>query len=144
MHPHPKQTTLNQKLELAELLKTKLLETYNDQIIAIGLYGSLGLGTSGPYSDIELHVITLDEVKIPQHEFVYDAFKVEISSREESAAIRRASEISDAWPIKAGSSIHVRPLYDPNDFFRRLKKLPLEIPDEHFREAMREFMIWEP
>ncbi|MEN0641957.1 kanamycin nucleotidyltransferase C-terminal domain-containing protein [Alkalicoccobacillus gibsonii] len=144
MHQQPKATSLKQKLEFADLLKRRLLETYNDQIVAIGLYGSLGLGTSGPYSDIELHVITLDGAEIPGHEFIYDPFKIEISSREESAAIRRASEMSDAWPIKAGSNIHIHPLYDPNEFFKRIKKLPLQISDEQFLETMREFMIWEP
>ncbi|MDQ0207568.1 kanamycin nucleotidyltransferase C-terminal domain-containing protein [Alkalicoccobacillus murimartini] len=144
MLPYPTPTTLNEKQKLAIMIKDKLLAKYDDTILAIGLYGSMGLGTTGPYSDMEMHVITREGHPVPSHELIYGRFKVEISSIEKQAMLNRASEMSDAWPVSAGSYIHIQPIYDPKQIFEEVRRLPLEIPNERFRETMREFMIWEP
>lgn len=58
MLEYPAPTTRKEKLEMANQIKNKLLNRFKESILAIGVYGSIGHGTDGPYSDIEMHVVT--------------------------------------------------------------------------------------
>ncbi|WP_339322060.1 kanamycin nucleotidyltransferase C-terminal domain-containing protein [Paenibacillus sp. FSL W8-0194] len=133
-----------EKLQMVDEIKNRLLELHGDDILAIGIYGSTALGKEGPFSDIELHVVSADGVQIQGHEFIYDRFKIEISPKQKSEMIRQAAEVDDSWPIKAGVYINVLPVYDPGRFFEELSRIPMQVPQEAIRSVMREFMIWEP
>ena len=56
-------------------IKDRLLHLHGDDILAIGLYGSIAQGMDGPYSDIELRVVTKDGVSLPGYEFIYPLSK---------------------------------------------------------------------
>jgi kanamycin nucleotidyltransferase len=144
MLEYPVPTTREEKLEIVNIIKNRLLNRFNDSILAIGVYGSLGKGTDGPYSDIEMHVITDNHTQLEGYEFIYDKFKIEISIRTKDDIYHKAKKIDDMWPIKAGSYIHISPVYDPFHIFKDLKSLPLEITANDIKRVMREFMIWEP
>lgn len=78
------------------------------------------------------------------YEFIYDRFKIEISTRTKDEIYKKARTVDDMWPIKAGMFIHTLPLYDPNNLFEGIKSLPMEITEKEIKEVMREYMIWEP
>ena len=144
MLPYPAPTTRKEKFEMIDLLKRRLLATHGDDILAIGAYGSIAFGTDGPYSDIEMHVITKDGSGVKTREFVCDKFKIELTANDSSTFLKEAQEVDDSWAIKAGAFIHILPVYDPESFFEQVKNLPLEISDDARRHIMKEFMIWEP
>jgi kanamycin nucleotidyltransferase len=129
---------------MANEIKNKLLVHYKESILAVGVYGSIGQGTDGPFSDIEMHVITDNHTELKGHEFVYDRFKIEISTRTKDEIFKKAMKVDDMWPIKTGSLIHVLPLYDPYKIFEDIKSLPQKVSDNEFKEVIKEFMIWEP
>lgn len=141
---YPIATTRTQKLEMIELLKERLLQSYGNQILAIGAYGSIALESEGPFSDIELHVITKDTQLIESFEFVYGKFKIEIASIEKSLFFAKAKKLDDSWAIKAGAYINILPIYDPDDVFGQVQHFPMEISDTAIKELMKEFMVWEP
>ncbi|MBO0996133.1 kanamycin nucleotidyltransferase C-terminal domain-containing protein [Bacillus sp. SD088] len=140
----PVATTRKEKLAIIEEIKERLLVAHPENIVAIGVYGSLGLESDMPYSDIELHVITTDDTIMESHEFIYDKFKIELSVKQKREFFKQATEVDDAWAIKAGVFINIMPIYDPQNIFDEIKKIPLQVPDSAIRETMREFMIWEP
>ncbi|WP_123040978.1 kanamycin nucleotidyltransferase C-terminal domain-containing protein [Cohnella candidum] len=144
MQPYPVPTTREQKLAFARSVKDRLLSLHGDAILAIGIYGSLGRGTDGPYSDIELHVVTQDNVPIQGHEFILPPFKLELSSATVTEFREKARRIDDYWPIRSGSYVDVYPLHDPLSLFEEVKKIPLSVSDEAVKETMKQFMIWEP
>lgn len=143
MLAYPAPTTRKEKFEMINTLKGRLLAVHGDAVLAIGVYGSIALETDGPYSDIEMHVITTDGSKIKTLEFVYDKFKIELTTNSRTAFFKEAEEVDDSWAIKAGTFIHVLPIYDPTGLFGQVKKLPLEITDDARRYIMKEFMVWE-
>src|SRR5690606_27797466 len=96
MYPYPTATTPEEKLQIINEIKNRLLSTHGDKILAIGIYGSVGKGTDEPYSDIELHVVAVDGVSIEGHEFIFDKFKIEISMWQKSAFIATAKKVDDA------------------------------------------------
>lgn len=144
MLPYPTATTRNEKMQMIEEIRKRLLLNYRDKILAIGVYGSIGQGNDGPYSDIELHVVTKDGVSLDSHEFIYDKFKIEISKKQKSEFIKQAKEVDDSWSIKAGVFTNILAVYDPEHLFEEVRDLPLMISDNAVKETMREFMIWEP
>lgn len=144
MLPYPIATTRTQKLEMIEHLKERLLQSYGNQILAIGAYGSIALESEGPFSDIELHVITKDFHPLKSFEFMYGEFKIEIGSLEKNQFIAEARTLDDSWAIKAGAYINILPIHDPDDVFGQVQHFPMEISHAAIRELMKEFMVWEP
>lgn len=144
MLSYPTATTRDEKMAIINKISDRLLKKYPEKVLAIGVYGSIGQGTDGPFSDIEMHVITRDGADLERHEFVYEPFKIEIDTEQKSNFFQEAAEVDDSWPIKAGMFIHIVPIFDPEQIFEKVKKLPFQVSDKAFRDTMREFMIWEP
>lgn len=144
MLPYPAGTIRTEKLVFIDRIKNMLLNKYTEDIEAIGVYGSIAQEMDGPYSDIELHVISRDGVSIPSHELIYHPFKLEIATEQKSEWIRKASIVDDGWAIKVGSFIHIISLYDPKRLFDKTKQMALSVSDEAIEEVIKEFMVWEP
>ncbi len=144
MLAYPAPTTRDEKFEMIEHVKNRMLQLHGDKIVAIGVYGSIGFEKEGAYSDIEMHIVSEDGYEIEGHEFIYGKFKMELDTSQRSELLERASEVSDNWPVKAGSFVHIKPVYDPSGFFEEVKRLPMEVSKNAIRDVMREFMIWEP
>ncbi|WP_224771463.1 hypothetical protein [Metabacillus idriensis] len=130
----PAKTTREQKMNMIELIKEKLLNTYEQKIVAIGAYGSVGLETDRPYSDIELHIVTDNGFRLQNYEFVYKDFKIELSMNERNELFKKARMVNESWPITAGVYINILPIYDPNDLFEELKKLHFKAVMKHLRK----------
>ncbi|MGM1049288.1 MAG: kanamycin nucleotidyltransferase C-terminal domain-containing protein [Bacillota bacterium] len=144
MLPFPAETSRKEKLDFINEIKNKLLEKYDEDIEAIGIYGSVAQEKEGPYSDIELHIISRDGANIPSRELICHPFKLEISTKQKSEWLDQASAVDDGWAIKMGSFIYITSLYDPNGIFNKAKEVALSVPEEVFREVIAEFMVWEP
>jgi kanamycin nucleotidyltransferase len=144
MQPYPFPTSREEKLEIIKEIKARLLKANGDNVLAIGAYGSIALCTDGPYSDIELHVVTKDGINLKSYEFIYDKFKIEISTKQKSEIFIQAKEVDDSWSIKAGIFTDVLPIYDPEGIFEEIKGSPFLISDIAIKDVMREFMVWEP
>ncbi|WP_456276360.1 kanamycin nucleotidyltransferase C-terminal domain-containing protein [Bacillus sp. AK128] len=144
MLPYPRPTSREEKIDMIDKIKDRLLKVYGDEVLAIGAYGSIALGTDGPYSDIELHVVTRDGTSLKGYEFVYDPFKIEISFKQKKKLLEQAVEVDDSWSIKAGVFTNILAIYDPKNIFEELRELPLQVSDIAIKKVMREFMIWEP
>lgn len=144
MLSYPTATTREEKMNIIHQIKDRLLQLHGDNILAIGLYGSIAQGIDGPYSDIELQVVTQDGVSLPGHEFIYPPFKIEIGMEQKRDIFKDAASVDDSWAITAGAYVHLQEIYDPANLLAEIRKLPLQVSDEAIKETMREFMIWEP
>lgn len=144
MLAYPVSTTRKEKLDMIGRIKERLLFAHGEDILAIGAYGSIALETDGPFSDIELHVITSDASTLESFEFIYDKFKIELSTKTKVAFTKQAKDVDDSWAIKAGVFIHILPVHDPEGLFEQVRNLPLEVSDDAREDVMKEFMVWEP
>lgn len=68
----PTPTTREEKMTIINKISDRLLKPYPDKVLSIGVYGSNGHRVDGPYSDIEIHVITRDGTDLERHEFIYE------------------------------------------------------------------------
>ena len=140
----PFATAREEKWAMVRKIRDKWLEGYTQEVLAIGVYGSMARGTDGPFSDIEMWAVMRNGVAISGHEFVLGAFKVEIDVITRKAFFEMAETIDDGWAIKAGTFIDVVPLHDPDHIFAAVKRMAMELPNARVHDVMREFMIWEP
>jgi kanamycin nucleotidyltransferase len=113
----------SRRLDLAREIAAQIQDHYRDirdvivdDVLAIGVYGSLARGTDGPYSDIEMHCVVRGSGVDVCHEWSAGAWKAEV----------------DVWA-----------LYDPTGFFSRLRDAALLHPDEVFQRVIRDVIVGE-
>ncbi|MEC0240164.1 kanamycin nucleotidyltransferase C-terminal domain-containing protein [Paenibacillus dokdonensis] len=144
MLDYPAATTRTEKKDIIGQMKDRLLQIHGETILAIGLYGSIAQGIDGPYSDIEILVVTEDGISLSDYEFIYLPFKIEISMKQKHEVWQTASAVDDSWAIKAGVYAHLEAIYDPSGLVVQIQALSEQVSEEAIRETMRDFMIWEP
>lgn len=140
---HPPATSLEQKMSLVRTITDRLRAAFANQVVAVGLYGSLGRGEAGPYSDLELYLV-LDSrppTAPERYEFVYQGFKVEVDLETRAGLLEEAAAVDDDWPIRAGAFVDVLPVYDPTGFFAELRRAALAVTPEATRAAIAQYVV---
>jgi len=118
-----------------------LHDHYQDQLIALGVYGSLAQGTDGPFSDIEMHCVVKGEEIDYSLEWSTGPWKAEVDVYSPEVVLAQAREVDGDWSITHGAFVRVLPLFDPQDFFVRLKETALSQPEEVFRCRIKEVIV---
>jgi kanamycin nucleotidyltransferase len=133
----------SRRLELAHHIVDQIQDHYRDDVLAVGVYGSLARGTDGPYSDIEIHCVVRGQGVDVCHEWSAGPWKAEVDVYSEDVVLEWASELDVDWPVTHGACVHVWVLYDPSGFFPRLRDAALSHPDHAFQEAIRDVIVGE-
>jgi len=131
------------RLELARHIADQIQDHYRDDVLAVGVYGSLARGTDGPYSDIEIHCVVRGQGVDVCHEWSAGPWKAEVDVYSEDVVLEWASELDVDWPVTHGACVHVWVLYDPSGFFPRLCEAALLHPDHAFQEVIRDVIVGE-
>jgi len=131
------------RLRMVDKIVHDLHATHGDQIIAIGLYGSLAKGTDGPFSDIELFCVLRGNEIDYSHGWVYGVNKAEVNIYSEEVVQGRALRVDERWSLRQGKFMHCRILYGEPAFFANLRQLVLSPPPEAFKAVMREMVVGE-
>ena len=115
--------------EALEALREETLRHYGDSLITVGVFGSVGRGTPGPYSDIDV-LLVADPLPVGRLRRVSDFEAVEHALAPVLAAAARSGCHTALSPVfktpaevAAGSLLFldmiddIRLLYDRDDFF---------------------------
>ena len=132
----PRPHSREQRRQLAEEIARQIRQHYGKHVLALGLYGSLGRGTDGLYSDIEMHCVLQGVTIDIAHEWSAGPWKAEVDVYDEETVLATAALVEGDWPLTHGAFVYVRPLYDPAGFFPRLRQAALDHPDEVFEVEM--------
>jgi kanamycin nucleotidyltransferase len=133
----------SRRRDLARHIVNQIQDRYRDDVLAIGVYGSLARGTDGPYSDIEIHCVVRGSGVDVCHEWSAGAWKAEVDVYSEDVVLQWASELDVDWPVTHGACTNVWALYDPTGFFSRLRDAALSHPDEVFQQVIRDVIVGE-
>jgi kanamycin nucleotidyltransferase len=139
----PQPTTHTERWARAEDIATRLRDHYGRQLLALGVYGSLGRGQDGPYSDIEMHCILRGEGIDTCFEWSTGPWKAEVDVYSPDEILYEAAFVDGDWPITHSAYAVVKPLYDPDHFFKKLRAVTLTHPDHVFRERIEEVIVGE-
>lgn len=139
----PEPMSRGERLELAKEIADRALSIYGPRIKAVGLYGSMARSTDGPFSDIEIFCVLRSEGEEFSYEWSYGPGKAEVDFYSEDVLLRRAAQVEGRWPLTHGAYQSVMPLYDPEEFFARLKAAACSQTDRQFHHAICEVLVGE-
>ncbi|MCX6046965.1 MAG: nucleotidyltransferase [Chloroflexi bacterium] len=131
------------RLRVVDKIIQDLHATHGDQIIAIGLYGSLAKGIDAPFSDIELFCVIHGANIDCSHEWVYGMNKAEVDIYSEDVIQREAFVVDEKWSLRQGQWLAARPLYGDPAFFEQLRQRVLSPSPEEFHTVMRAMLVGE-
>jgi kanamycin nucleotidyltransferase len=114
---------------------------YGDKVVASGYYGSLGRGTDGPYSDIEMHCVVAGSGLDSTFEWNAGPWKAEVNVQSRDILLEDAARVEGDWPITHGAYSQVLAVYDPSDFFEELRIAVHSQPESKFQEAIKEIIV---
>jgi kanamycin nucleotidyltransferase len=143
MRVGPQPLDRNQRLEVAREITARIQHHYGDNVLAVGIYGSLARGTDGPYSDIEMHCVLRGNGVDECYEWSAGAWKAEVDVYSEDVALQWASEVDGDWSLTHGAWIEVLVMCDPTGFFCRLRDVALSQPDHVFQQVIRDVIVGE-
>src|SRR2546426_9426235 len=89
------------RLELAQTIASRLLDTYKDAVLAICIYASTAKNLDRPYSDLEIFCVATDGLEVKNKRYVYDGLLVEIDYFQESNFLKEAKRVGWDWPLGA-------------------------------------------
>jgi kanamycin nucleotidyltransferase len=135
--------THDERWALAERIAARLRQNYGENLLALGLYGSLARGSDGPFSDIEMHCVVAGTGVDTSFEWSAGPWKAEVDVYSPDALLAQAAAVDGDWSVTHGALVDVHPLYDPDGFFPRLRQVALTLPDALFHSRMEEVIVGE-
>ena len=139
----PQASSYDKRIRVVDQIVHDLFATYGDDVVAIGLYGSMARGDDGPYSDIELFCVVRRAGLNHSHEWVHGEGKAEVNLYGEDVMQMRAVTVTDRWPLRQNNLYYVRPLYGELAYFEQLKSWVLAPPKAAFDAVIREMIVGE-
>jgi kanamycin nucleotidyltransferase len=132
-----------QRMTIAHEIAERVKERFQEEVFAIGLYGSLAREEDGPYSDIELFgVLRTDHYK-HRYEWCRAEWKAEVDLYGKQTLRERAAHVNERWPLTHSALQTVLPLYDPEQFFAEIRSIAQSAPEVLFRETIEELLVLE-
>jgi kanamycin nucleotidyltransferase len=141
MNSGPSEYTHDERMARAEYIASRFQAYYAENLVAIGIYGSLGRGLDGPYSDIEMHVIVKGEEIEHSYEWSAGLWKAEVDVYSPDIYLLRAGELDDLWPITQGAFARVLPLHDPKRLFHRAAHTVFDHTLDEYNDLIRTVLI---
>ena len=89
----PQPISSEQRRHTAQEIAQALQQHYQERLLALGIYGSLGRGSDGPYSDIEMHCIVQGEGIEQCFEWSTGPWKAEVDVYSSEVILGLAAEV---------------------------------------------------
>jgi predicted nucleotidyltransferase len=127
-----------ERLALAEGLARRMSETYRDQLLLAGVYGSTARGTDTPWSDVEMLFVVEDGCVAQGTHLLFRDIVVgyRVCRRGELEEILRVP--SRRWPFHMGVLSVLQVLQGDETEVRNWLRLGQSVPEADFRTALRE------
>ncbi|WYQ42693.1 aminoglycoside O-nucleotidyltransferase ANT(4')-Ib [Bacillus sp. FSL W7-1321] len=141
----PASMSQKERLQTCQEIAKRLHEVYGNDVLAIGVYGSVSRGTDGPFSDIEMFCVLRDSAETVDKSYEWSAgpWKAEVNVCSASILLKDAATVEDRWPLTHGPYFSPLRLYDPEGFFQRLRLAAESPTKEDFRQAIHEILVGE-
>src|SRR5713226_166057 len=125
------------RLELAQTIASRLLDTYKDAVLAVCIYASTAKNLDRPYSDLEIFCVVTDSLEIKNKRYVYDGLMIEIDYFQESNFLKEATRVGWDWPLGADQYRNRIALFERDNWLKKLEKAVAENDRADFTEELR-------
>lgn len=120
---------------LAERIAKELVEQYGNEILGVGVMGTVGLGEEGPSSDVDMLVLAKHRGSV--EDTMRDGIPVNYTWRTSSEAEEDISTPDDWFVGLLSGWRSLKILYDPTGAFKRLADRAQITPPELFSRSAR-------
>jgi kanamycin nucleotidyltransferase len=139
----PQPFTPEQRRQRAQDIAQRFIRHYADNILAVGVYGSLAKTTDGPFSDIEMVCILREDSIDDSFEWSEGDWKAEVNILSRDVILQQAAEIDGHWPITHSAFVDIWEIHDPEGFFPILCQAALSQPAESYHHAIEDVIVGE-
>ena len=125
------------RLELAQTIASRLLDTYKDAVLAVCIYASTAKNLDRPYSDLEIFCVVTDSLEIKNKRYVYDGLMIEIDYFQESNFLKEAARVGWDWPLGADQFRNRIVLFERDNWLKKLEEAVAQNDRADFTEELR-------
>lgn len=126
-----------QRLDAARQLVALILEEHGDTVAAIVVFGTTAIGLDGPYSDLDMTVVTRRDIGGHSKCYPCNGLQINLDYQTVEESFEEARE-----PHAGGCWVTCLPLYDPTGIVARFRKafegITISECDQAFMAAMRD------
>jgi kanamycin nucleotidyltransferase len=133
----------DERMTLAHEIISQIQATYGDDILAVGIYGSLARGSDGPFSDIEILCVVATAPTRRAVEWCAGPWKAEVNFATIASLEEYAQQIDNRWPLTHGMFAHIQPIFDPADMFARMRSLAFADQPAIVQTVIEEILVGE-
>jgi kanamycin nucleotidyltransferase len=127
-----------QRVDAAQEVCSKLLKSNPDEILAVGVLGSVARGEDKEHSDVDMQVLVKTGANIESHYFVLNGCYFSVGVKTEKQWVDELTKPLSGLCLTAGAFRNVLVLHDPTGAFKKLRAIAEELPDEAWKDAIRE------
>lgn len=128
---------VQKRLATAKKIANRLVKLHGDKIAAIFLYGSAARGDCGPYSNVELLVLTKAPMWIKENHLIVDDVLYAIYCDTLEEAFKHLKQANQDLAIHPNVYLQAQALYDPENTLNKLREAVQKLSDEQHQEAAR-------
>lgn len=126
------------RLALAEQVAHEARTRWGDACRAVAVYGSVAHGAARRYSDLEVVVLTTDDVVAEETQVIRDGILVEVDVLPATRMLSAAARVTPFWGLEADQYRVFYPLYDPSALFPQVRATSLAVPTAAFVQPLRD------
>ncbi|OGS42845.1 MAG: hypothetical protein A3K67_03530 [Euryarchaeota archaeon RBG_16_62_10] len=128
----------HQRMMACRIVSEKLIDKHPEEIVATGVTGSVARGDDLEHSDIDFQVLVREGSDLRSHVFVVNGCLFGVHMRTEGSWRKELLEPNRNLAFAIGALVQLVPIHDPSEAFARLRGLAESIPDECWRNAVRD------
>ena len=137
----PQAYSHDERQRRVEEIAARFSRHYGGRVQASALYGSLALGSDGPFSDIEMMIVIEGSGIDENYEWSSGPWKAEVNIYSEDRLLEWAAEFDEFWPITHGAIINAVPIQDMTGLFPRARAVVMKHSDEEFRALIAALLV---
>jgi kanamycin nucleotidyltransferase len=119
----------------------QLRRHFGEDLLALGVYGSTGRGTDGPFSDIEIHTVLRGKDIDYSYEWSTGPWKAEVDIYSQDVFLHKAGEMDEFWPITHAAYAQIAALHDPEIIFPRAAEAVYDHSEVEVERVIREVIV---
>lgn len=125
-----------ERLEVAGMLAKKAVEKYGNNILFVGLYGSVARNEDKKFSDIEMFAVTKQKKKYPYVSFVYKGIPVYLEFLSKKEILKRIKNVDVSWSAEVGKFLEPLKIYGSEKTVKEFREVVSKLPNGKFKEAL--------
>ncbi|GHO47938.1 kanamycin nucleotidyltransferase C-terminal domain-containing protein [Ktedonospora formicarum] len=141
---YPVKKTREARLQLAQKIVEKLKERYENDLLAVAVFGSVARGEDKDFSDLDMiAVVQQGQGVADDFNAIVDGLKYAVDIFSQDIVLGKMTTVHMRWPFLAGKFVTAVPLYDKQGIFASYKGIFQKFIQNDFAPYVRQVFVEE-